>query len=454
MKKMFSILLSLLIFVSVFSGAFSAEAAEYKPDVELYSEAYMLINLDDESFPVVAQKNQNQKMYPASLTKIVTAIVALNNVPDISVKTKVSKEAYNILLGTGAQVAQLKIGEEISIEQLLYLTMVHSACDATEVLAEYVGGTRENFVKMMNDYAVSLGCTGTHFTNPDGLHDDNHYSTAADMAKIALNAMQNEMFNKISTTVEYKYGKTSFYHSNLMLRSGYRSYYYQYAQGIKTGSTSEAGYCVITKASKDGYNYLAVVMGAPVIDYNKDGYVEKCSFIDAASLFKWAFNSLKYSTLIEKNEVLDEVTVNNGKDIDSVQLIASDDITTIVPAGLDKSAIIIQSVEKPESLSAPIKKGDYVCKANVIYGEQVIATVDLVAANDVELSTFLKFANSVKSFFSLMVVKIIIFVIIIALVIYIVLIIENVNKKKRRKSKRQNDSDDGGEQDDVAPPRR
>lgn len=93
-----------------------------------------------------------------------------------------------------------------------------------------------------------------------------------------------------------------YYHTNLMLQPGYLSYYYPYAEGIKTGSTSEAGYCVITKASKDGYNYLAVVLGAPVIDYNNDGYDEKCSFIDAASLFKWAFNSLKFSTLFEEGK--------------------------------------------------------------------------------------------------------------------------------------------------------
>ncbi len=140
----------------------------------------------------------------------------------------------------------------------------------------------------------SLGCKNTHFVNPDGLHDPNHYSTAADLAKITLKALQNDTFERISTTVQYKYNTT--YRTQLNVRSGYVSYYYEYASGIKTGSTEEAGYCVITEASKDGYNYLAVVLGAPVIDYNNDGYVEKCSFIDAASLFDWAFDSLKYTT--------------------------------------------------------------------------------------------------------------------------------------------------------------
>lgn len=437
MRKTVSIFLSFLILISSFTFAFSANAATYTPDAELYSKAYMLINLDDETYPVVAEKNADEKMYPASLTKIVTAMVTLNNVSDLSAQTEVSSSAIDVLAGSGAQVAGLKKGDVLTIEQLLYLTMVHSACDATEVLAEYVGKTRSGFVDMMNDYAQSLGCMNTHFENPDGLHSENHYTTASDMATIAIDAIQNETFMKMATTVQYEYNGMNYYHTNLMLRSGYVSYYYKYAQGIKTGSTEEAGYCVITKASKDGYNYLAVVMGAPVIDYNKDGYKERCSFIDAATLFNWAFNSLKYSTLAEKNEILDEIPVKNGKDADSVQLVAKTDVTVIVPTSLDKSTIIVEPVDKPAEISAPVEQGDYVCKANIIYGDEVIATVDLVAANTVELSTFLKVINAIKHFFSLTVVKIIFVAAVLFILVYIFLVINNYKKKKERKKRRE-----------------
>lgn len=434
MKKFISVFLAVVIAaVSIFCGAFSANAAVYQPDVELYSKAYMLINLDDDSYPVVAEKNQDEKMYPASLTKIVTAMVTLNNVTDLQQKVTVSENAYNILLGTGAQVAGLKIGDTATVEQLLYLTMVHSACDATEVLAEFVGGTRENFVKMMNDYAASLGCTNTNFVNPDGLHDDNHYTTASDLAKITLDALKNSTFTKIAYTVEYEFNGQNYYNTNLMLRRGYLSYYYEYAKGIKTGSTSEAGYCVITTASKDGYNYLAIVLGAPVIDYNNDGYVEKCSFIDAATLFKWAFGSLKYSTVIEKNEVIDEVAVKNGKDADTLRLVAGEDVTAIVPNGLDRSNVVIKVKDKPEVVNAPIEKGDPVCTADIIYADQVVAQVQLVAADTVELSTFLTVVNAVKDFFSLTAVKVVIVVIVLGAAAYIGLFIYKANKKKSRK---------------------
>lgn len=311
---------------------------------------------------------------------------------------------------------------------------MHSACDASEVLAEHVGGTRENFVKMMNDYAASLGCTGTHFVNPDGLHDENHYTTASDLAKISLDALKNSTFTKIAYTVEYEYNGMNYYNTNLMLRRGYLSYYYEYAKGIKTGSTSQAGYCVITTASKDGYNYLAIVLGAPVIDYNHDGYDEKCSFIDAATLFDWAFGSLKYSTIIAKNEVLDEVAVENGKDADTVRLVAKEDVTEIVPNGLNQSNIVFKAKDKPESISAPVKQGQTVCTADIIYADEVIAQVELVAAQDVELSTFLTVINAVKNFFSLTAVKIILILLVIAVIAYVAVYVNKINKKKKRKS--------------------
>ena len=218
----------------------------------------MLINLDDDSYPVVAQKNIDERLYPASLTKIVTAMVTLENVKDVSVKTKMSQAAYDASVGTGAQVAGITVGEELSVDTLLYLTMVHSACDACEVLAEFVGGTKENFVKMMNDWVKKVGCNDTNFTNPSGLHDDNHYTTARDMSKITLAALKNANFVKYSTTTEYEYKGYTLPHTNLMLHPGYVTYYYEYAQGIKTGSTEQAEYNVIVKASKDGYNYLAI----------------------------------------------------------------------------------------------------------------------------------------------------------------------------------------------------
>ncbi len=452
MKKTLSIFLSLLILcTSLCAPAFSSFAATYEPDRKIYAEAYLLINLDDDSFPVVAEKNSTEKLYPASLTKIVTAIVTLNNVKDLKQKTKMSQSAFDRLLGTGAQVAGIEVGEELTIEELLYLTMVYSACDACQVLAEFVAGSEEAFVQKMNDWVKSIGCNDTHFVNPDGLHSTEHYSTAKDLAAITIEALKNADFSRISTTQSVEFHNMKLPHTNLMLQPGYVTYYYEYAQGIKTGSTEEAEYCVITKAAKDGYNYLAVVLKSPQQAINGESYLTKCSFVDAKSLFEWAFDSLKYSTIVTESEVVGEVDVEDGKDADSVQLVAKQDTNVIVPAGLDKSAIIYELPDKPASINAPVAKGQDVCKANVIYGDEIIATVDLVAAETVELSTFLKVINAIKAFFSMMIVKIICIIIIVVMVCYVVLVIMNNNKKKKRRQKRAQRAE-SRDIDDLQPP--
>lgn len=457
MKRTLSYILTLtILIISLFCVPFSSNAATYEPDRKIYAEAYMLINLDDASYPVVAQKNADEKLYPASLTKIVTTMVVLNNVKDLQAKTKMSQAAFDATLGTGAQVAGISVGDELTIDELLYLTMVYSACDACQILAEYVSGTSAAFVDAMNKYVESLGCKDTHFTNPDGLHDSNHYTTARDMATITLAALKNSDFVKYSTTTDIKYGDLNLGHTNLMLHQGYLTYYYEYAQGIKTGSTKEAGYCVITKASKDGYNYLAVVLKSPQQKINGESYETKCSFVDAKSLFEWAFDSLKYTTLVSKDEVIGEIAVEDGKDADSVQLIAKADTNVIVPAALDKSAIIIETVDKPEVLKAPVLKGQDVCKANVIYGDEVIATIDLVAADNIELSTFLKIINAVKAFLGTTAVKIACVAIVLFIIVYVFLVISNNKKKKKRRQQKMERAEryDNPPDDFLPPPQR
>ena len=457
MKKLLSVFMSIVIIsLTVFCVPFTAKAATYTPNVKIYADAYMLISLDDDSHPVVAEKNADKRKYPASLTKIVTTMVTLNKVQNLSQTTTVSKSAIEALYGTGAQVAGLKIGQTITIEELLYLTMVHSACDACQVLAEFVSGSVPAFVEEMNNWVKSLGCKDTNFVNPDGLHDPNHYTTPSDMAKITLAAMKNEIFNKNSSTQQYKFGKLNFIHTNYMLDKFHVTYYYPYAQGIKTGSTEQAGYCVITKASKGGYNYLAIVMDSPIEVL--DGIKTKCSFIDAKSLFDWAFDSLKYTTVVRKNDIAYELPVNNGKDADTVQLVVKDDVTTLVPSTLDPSNVIIEPVDPPESLDAPVTKDDFVCKANVIFGEKTIVTVDLVAAKTVELSTFLKILNALKKFFTNKIVLAVLGVIVLLAILYIVTFVRRLRRDKERVAKRRREQEELDKQlygdDDYLPPPR
>lgn len=473
MKKVTSFFVAVLILVLSVTAVPAMSFAKdknndegiYKVTSEVYADAYMLISLDDDHHPVIAQKNKDKRKFPASLTKIATAMVTIKNVKNLNEKTKVSQNAIDVLANTGAQVAGLKVGDTLSIRHLLELIMVYSACDACTVVAEYVAGNVPEFVKMMNNWAKSVGCENTNFTNCDGLHDNEHYTTASDMAIMTLEAMKNETFEKICTMKECEYDGNRFIHTNFMLDEHHLTYYYEYAEGIKTGSTSEAGYCVITKASKDGYNYLAVVMDSPVKKLN--GLETKCSFIDAATLFDWAFDSLKYSVVVKGNDVVYEIPVENGKDADTLQLGSKNDITALVPASLDASAVMVKPVDPPESVEAPIAKGEKICEADVIYANKVVATVDLCAAQTVELSTFLKIVNALKKFFGNSVVLTILIIAIILLIIYIYVFfmkLQKANRKSAQKRRRREELDEqinreyqrkhGRDNDYLPPPRR
>lgn len=431
MKKLLSFFISILVVITSFLCVpFSAKAAVYEPDTTIYADSYMLINLDDASYPVVAQKNQDKLKYPASLTMIVTAAVAANSVDNVKATTTVSKTAIEALYGTGAQVAGLKIGSEITVEDLLYLIMVHSAFDACNVLAEYVGGSIDGFVGKMNEWVTALGCENTHFVNCNGLHDENQYTTASDMAKITLEALKSDLFVKASSADSYTYDGVKYIHTNLMLHPSYSTYYYKYAQGIKTGATEQGGYCVVTKASKNGYNYLAVVLDSPIRTI--DGLQTKCSFVDAKHLFEWAFNSLKYSTVVRKNDVVHEIPVNNGKDSDTVQLVVGEDVTTLVPSTLDPSNVIIKPIDPPSELNAPVTQGDVICKADIIYADNTVVTVDLVAAETVELSSFLKIFNMLKRFFTNKFVIALLILLVLGCAAYVVWFICRLKRDKKR----------------------
>ena len=414
MKKTVSFFLSFVLLLSaVFCvPGFSASAAVYKPDRKLYSQAYMLLSLDDPSFPVVAEKNQDKRMYPASLTKIVTTMVVLNKVKDLSQKTKVSQSAYDAMLGTGAQTAGLKVGESLTIEQLLYLTMVHSACDACHVLAEFVSGSTDAFVAEMNSWVQSLGCKNTHFVNPDGLHDPNHYSTAADLAKITLKALQNDTFERISTTVQYKYKNTTFTHTNLMLQSGYVSYYYEYASGIKTGSTEESGYCLVSSAKRSGRRLVAVVLGCK----GNGATVE--SFSESAKLYNWAYNNFSMRQVAATDELYRQ-PVALSKQTDTVMLYPAQSVEAFLPKDAKDEDIRKSVTLKEDVVNAPVTAGQELGTLTITYNDQVCAEVPLLAQADVSASRFLVAKAAVEAFFAKTWVKLALVAVVVLVIVFI-----------------------------------
>ena len=291
MKRAASVLLLAAMVLGLMLPAMAAEGAINETDVPVAPEpglnAYSAILLDMDTEEVLYEYNADEKNYPASCTKIMTALLCLEN-GDPDDMVTVSATAINAVPATASK-GGIVIGEEMTIHQVLQLMLVVSASEATTVIAEYVAGDIESFVDMMNKRAAELGCTGTHFANTHGYPDPEHYTTARDLSKIALEAMKYKEFRDIVgaavTTVEPTnvHGTQVITSTNGILPgSAYPDYNYPYAIGIKTGHTDYAGYCLASAADKDGLRLLCVVMGTPS---------RTSSFAQTITLFDWGYEN-------------------------------------------------------------------------------------------------------------------------------------------------------------------
>lgn len=445
LKKVVSFILCIIL---VFSSALSIPAyASYNSEMETEADIVLLFSLDDGT--VIFDKNADKVTAPASLTKITTAIITLENCQDIDTVITIPEYCIKLLNGTGSSMAGLKAGEQVSIRQLLTCMLVKSANEAANVLADYIGGGDiSNFVSMMNDYVVSLGCTNTHFDNPHGLDSDGQYTTANDLALIVKRAVTIPVFMEICNMYTYKMAATNlssernFTSTNWMINPNFKTYYYEYIQGIKTGTTSKAGHCVISKASKDGYNYICIVMGAPAKDVNGDGNEDNCAFLETKKLYKWVFDNIRLEKVADTTKIVTVIDVNLSFSTDHIRLVPANDVTALVPVGTDGSSVLIEPIaeETPSCVNAPIKKGDVIGKARVVYAQTEITTVDLVAAEDVNVNVFLWVLNALKNVVTSPFFIVIAVIVAVVAVIYLVMLYKNKSRRRnaRRKPKMYN----------------
>ena len=379
MKRITAIAFSVIMLcVSVFSAA----AVDYGFDGDTVSDAIYLENLNNGT--VVYEKNAGERHYPASTTKIMTFIVTAENVEDWdSTKVTVKQEVIDGLdpESTVMGLAQ-HVGEQVSVRDLLYGLMLPSGNDAALVLADYVGGGISGFAEKMNAKASELGCTGTHFANPHGLFDAEHYTTAHDMALIAKHAMTIPGFMEICNTVHYTpEGFADLHNTNYMLDQEEEGgmYYYPYTKGIKTGYLDEAGKCLVTSADKDGTQYLCICLGA---DFSFEENVNY-AMLDTAKLYEWAYADLGEQTLYSPSDSLASVDVQYVKNEKKLSAVPEKAVTAFLPNNYDKSKLTAD-IQCAEQVEAPVKKGDVLGTVSVKYEDAVVGTVNLVAAEDVE----------------------------------------------------------------------
>ena len=318
--------LILTIISAVCLGKVDVKAADYWPDApETLSPGVIL--MEESTGTILYEKNMDEAHYPASITKIMTTLLALEN-GNLSDMVTFSDDAINNTEGSG--IAR-DYGEQMTLEQCLYGVMLESANECAYAVAEHVGGTVENFVDMMNAKAKELGCTNTHFANPHGLQDENHYTTAHDMALIAQAAYQNETFRIIIGTKMYTIPPTNKHAEETVLRNHHdmlctyhnanRKYLYPYCVGGKTGYTATANSTLVTYAEKDGMTLICVVMNTQSPN----------QFIDTVNLFDYAFDNFQVLNVAENDtDYSAETTVDNGN------------LNNIAPlVELDKDAVIV-----------------------------------------------------------------------------------------------------------------
>lgn len=435
MKKFISLILTAVILTGSFfcvpAGAvYDAE----KENLTLHSDSYLLISAENSE--VIFSKNPGKQTPPASLTKIITAIVVIENCADLNSIVTVPQSAIDELSGTGSSMGGLKGGEEISVYNLLCYMLILSANDAATTLADYTtGGDRAAFIAKMNEVAQRLGCEDTHFVNPHGLDDDDQYTNAEDMAAFMAYAMTLPAFSEIIGKASYVMPETNLQkehtirNTNYLLNKAYPDYYSKYCKGGKTGSTANAGTCLVTYASNNGYNYVAVALDAPKKDYDNDGVDENGAFLDCKKMFDWTFRNIELVAIAEPSQVVGGVPVKYAKSTDYMTLSPAETVYSLVPVGTKAGSLLIEPIAEtvPEYIKAPVKKGDVICRARVLYAGDVIREIDLVATASLERNVFAYIGTKAFEIVSSWPFRIIAAAVIIALIILIIW--------KRRRSK-------------------
>jgi D-alanyl-D-alanine carboxypeptidase len=396
LKKTAAFCLVIILSLALFMGSALAAPAY---DGEVKPNAVML--LDATTGQVLYEKNADERIYPASTTKILTCIVALEN-GNLDDTVTVGKEGD--WTGSGYSLMGIKNGQQLSLRELLYGMMLISGNDAAAAIAVHIGGSLEGFAEMMNQKAQELGMTGSHFITPHGVDTDGHYVTARDMATLSLYAMKNEQFMEIVGSASYDFPSMNFTEekqkqntNKLLIKDvpeGDKSYYYKYATGIKTGATPKAYRCVVSSAEKDGMKLLCLIFG----DETSDG----CDrWPLAESLFEYGFDNyttVDIQTLIDTVPVSISVTgaaqddpeggelalnaVNTGVDVVTMDKTAAE---ALKAGGLSAQVTLISG----EELNAPVKAGDPV--GTVVYTNtqtgETVAQAQLTASRDVNSDT-------------------------------------------------------------------
>lgn len=378
MKKLIVPIFILVFCLSFFKDSFVFANDEDKNTTEPAISAQSAYLIDNRTNKVLFQKNSDKKMYPASTTKILTAILTLENC-NVDDSVTASFDAVNSI-PDGYSTANIQVGETLTVGQLLEVLLIHSANDSANILAEHVGGSIDSFVAMMNTKANEIGLNSSHFTNAYGKHDDNHYTTAHDLAILMKYCLKNDTFRKISGKASCAIPATNMsgtrtYTSTNELEIPKTRNYYPYLTSGKTGFTTQAKECLVSASYKDNLELICVVLGST------------SRFNDTKNLFEFGYSNYCVKTIANERDVVSNITVSNAtKDTKSLDLVLYEPISALMKTS-DSLEDLKPEISLNDEISAPISENDVLGKATYSING-VTYTTNVVASHSVEKSNF------------------------------------------------------------------
>lgn len=394
-----------------------------------------VIMINTNTGAVVYEKDPDEQIYPASLTKLVTLLVAQDMITDYSEQITVSKACYDDLV-IGSSNINLQDGETISLDDLMYAVAISSANEAANAIALHLCESVPAFVEKMNAKAKELGAENTHFVNTHGLHDEQHYTTARDMSAIAKAAFKNGTILKyLSTSVHVinptnkTLAKRTLVTTNSLIRQN-SGIYYKYCKAGKTGTTTAAGYNLVSVAEKGDTEFILIAMNVE----KKSGGTNTV-FSDSKELYNWGFENYKNTKILNETDIITEVEVKLSVKSDHLILLPEKNTYSVIPVGMDISTLE-RDIVKNEEIFAPITEGQALGSITLKKDGVTYATVNLVAANSVERSTVLYYLYLIELFFKNIWVRIICIILAIFVIIYVIIMISQNNRRKRKKLRR------------------
>lgn len=433
--------LSWLLLVPILLSLTPASAAPAQEDLDLFCTHAVL--LDANHGEILYDMNAYERAYPASITKVMTVLLALEAIEygQLSLSTPITAGESRMQGVTETYVnAGIKLGEVLTVEELMYLTLLQSYADSANMLAVAVDGTIEDFVDHMNRKASELGCRGTHFTNPVGIHNDNHYSTAYDLALIMQESLNYDVFRTIIKTAKHTTpatnmsGERYYFNTNgLISNLYYDTYVYDKCIGGKTGTTDEAGRCLVAAAEDGDELLISVLLGSGPMEVPGETKLKQGQFRESKRLLEYGFNNFQRVTITKDSEPVAKVKVTMSRQADEVNVKPQGSITRTLPKSMDVNDIQADIHLFAEEVEAPVEAGAVMGIMTLYYGDETYGKLDLVAVTSVERSELLYKKQQFFQFFQNEGVRIILAVILFLAAI-VVLRLTVFRRKKRPKA--------------------